>query len=113
MKKSIAFLLAVIAALNIQAQLAEFETKGFKDSRWTCKVATIEDGKPVMYILPNGNGDYKVYGEYIEWEFNEAGTYIITQRHNDKEVYLTLIVTEDGVDTKKVYSLKRRNKYVG
>jgi hypothetical protein len=105
--------LLLLAATATEAQLAEFETKGFEDSRWTCKVATIEDGKPVTYILPNCDGDYKVYGEYIEWEFYEYGTYIITQRHNDKEVYLTLIVTEDGVDTKKVYSLKRRNKYVG
>lgn len=113
MKNLFALLLVTGIALSAQSQLAEFETKGFKDSRWTCKVATIEDGKPVMYILPNCKGDYKVYGEQVEWEFHEAGTYIITQRHNDKEVYLTLIVTEDGLETKKLYSLKRRNKYVG
>jgi len=112
--KTIITTLLLLAATATQAQLAEFKTKGFEDSRWTCKMATIEDNKPVLYILPiNEQDDYKVYCEVIVWKFKEAGTYIITQRHDNKEVHLTIVVPEEGIETKESYSLKRRNKYVG
>ena len=117
MRLFIATTLLLLAATFTQAQLAEFKTKGFEDSRWTCKLVTDEygkDGEPVIYLIPiNSKKQYKAYAEEMVWKFKEAGTYIITQRHDNKEVQLTIVVPEGGIETKQSYSLKRRDKYVG
>ena len=118
MKKLIAILIGAVTFFSAQAQLAEFDIIGFEDSRFTFTRVTMENGEVVSYFMQcfdeeDGELKYSVYDKQIHISVSEPGNYIITQRHNNKDVHLTIIVPEEGLKTKKSYRLRRRNVYIG
>ena len=118
MKKLIAILIGAVTFFSAQAQLAEFDIIGFEDSRFTFTRVTMEDGEVVSYFMKcldeeDGELKYSIYDKQIRIAISEPGTYIITQRHNNKDVHLTIIVPEEGIETKKSYRLRKKNVYIG
>ena len=111
--KNTIILLMLLAATTAQAQLAEFATKGFEDSRWIIRHITAEDGELVQTILPvNDDGDYEIYGDHVDWGINEAGVYIITMQRDKKETNLWISIPDEGLPTKDSYNMRRRNHYL-
>ena len=118
MRSIIALITLSVISLTLQAQLAEFDVIGFEDSRFTLTKVSVKDGKVVSRLISfdddeDGNPLYMLYAERIVVTLHEPGAYVITQRHNNKEVHLTIIVPEEGLQTKKSYRLRRRNVYIG
>ena len=118
MKKLIAILIGAVTFFSAQAQLAEFDIIGFEDSRFTFTNVRMKDGEVVSRLIQcfdeeDGGLKYSMHGKKIRIAISEPGAYIITQRRNNKDVHLTIIVPEEGIETKKSYRLKRRNVYIG